>query len=221
MIRPATCKTARSGTRTGGRLRNLVARFRDDRDGATAVEFALVSVPFLGLLFAIFETAFVFFATQGLEAAVSDAARGIMTGQVQGNTAITTAQQFRDQMICAPTGKPRILPGFVDCTKLLVDVRPASTSTTTSFGSANVSRDFYTASTQTYCTGGPNDVVVVRVVYPMPVYLSIVSTARIVASGTNTAGLTSYQGGLVHIVMGTAAFRNEPFPDYAGPVTGC
>lgn len=35
---------------------------------ATAVEFALVSVPFLGLLFAIFETALVFFTAQGVEA---------------------------------------------------------------------------------------------------------------------------------------------------------
>ena len=45
-----------------GALRRLLRRFRGDRSGATAVEFAMVSVPFFGLLFAIFETAFVFLA---------------------------------------------------------------------------------------------------------------------------------------------------------------
>ena len=39
------------------------------------VEFGLVAVPFLGLTFAILETALVFFAGQTLETAVADSAR--------------------------------------------------------------------------------------------------------------------------------------------------
>ena len=212
-----------SGPTTRGPCRHLpfALQFLKDDRGATAVEFAMVSVPFLGLLFAIFETAFVFFATQGLEAAVTDAARSVMIGTAQANSAITTATQFRDAMICNPTGKARILPTLIDCTKLLVDVRPAGTSGSTTFGSANMTKDFTTAAQQTYCTGGPNDVVIVRVAYPMPVYLSIISSNRIAANGTITAGLTSFNGSLVHLIMGTAAFRNEPFPNYGGAATGC
>ena len=37
------------------------------QDGAAAVEFALVAAPFLAMVFAIMETAIVFFAGQALE----------------------------------------------------------------------------------------------------------------------------------------------------------
>src|SRR5262245_7928851 len=51
------------------------------QDGAAAIEFGLVAAPFLALLFAIMETAIVFFAGQALETAAADSARLIMTGQ--------------------------------------------------------------------------------------------------------------------------------------------
>ncbi len=57
------------------RLR-LFARFRRSEDGATAVEFALISVPFLALLVAILETALLFWTSQVLEEAVSETSRG-------------------------------------------------------------------------------------------------------------------------------------------------
>ncbi len=53
------------------------------QDGAAAVEFALVAAPFLAMVFAIIETAIVFFAGQALETAAADSARLIMTGQAQ------------------------------------------------------------------------------------------------------------------------------------------
>src|SRR4051812_5806469 len=53
------------------------------QDGATSVEFAIVAAPFLALVFAIMETAMVFFAGQVLETAGADSARLIMTGQAQ------------------------------------------------------------------------------------------------------------------------------------------
>ena len=47
----------------------VVRRFLKKDDGAAAVEFALVAAPFLALVFAIMETALVFFAGQTLETA--------------------------------------------------------------------------------------------------------------------------------------------------------
>ena len=59
--------------------RRLIRR----QDGAAAVEFGIVVAPFLALLFAIIETAVVFFAGQALETAVADSSRLILTGQAQ------------------------------------------------------------------------------------------------------------------------------------------
>jgi Flp pilus assembly protein TadG len=60
-----------------------LGRLLRQQDGAAAVEFSLVAAPFLALLFAIMETALVFFSGQALETAVADSARLIMTGQAQ------------------------------------------------------------------------------------------------------------------------------------------
>ena len=60
-----------------------LSRFRRDRQGSAAIEFAFVGIPFLMMMFAIVETALMFFATQVLETATADSARLIMTGQAQ------------------------------------------------------------------------------------------------------------------------------------------
>ena len=70
---------ARARVATVGALRRLGRQ----QDGSAAVEFGLVAAPFLALVFAIMETAIVFFAGQALETAVADSARLIMTGQAQ------------------------------------------------------------------------------------------------------------------------------------------
>jgi Flp pilus assembly pilin Flp len=61
----------------------ILRRFARKDDGAAAIEFAMVAAPFLALVFAILETAIVFFAGQVLETATADSARLIMTGQAQ------------------------------------------------------------------------------------------------------------------------------------------
>ena len=73
--------------------RNILRRFGRNRRGSAAVEFALVAPVFFALLFAIIETAIVFFAGQVLETVTQDSARLIMTGQAQ--TAAYTQAQFK------------------------------------------------------------------------------------------------------------------------------
>src|SRR5437016_8109004 len=90
-IRPALAARPR-WLRAPAAIRRLGRR----EDGAAAVEFALVAVPFLALLFAIIETALVFFAGQYLETLVADSSRLIMTGQVQSQG--TTQSQFLNQL---------------------------------------------------------------------------------------------------------------------------
>src|SRR3977135_2691745 len=62
-------------------VRNARRRFRRQRRGSAAVEFALVAPVFFALLFAIIETAMVFFAGQVLETGVQDSGRLIYTSQ--------------------------------------------------------------------------------------------------------------------------------------------
>src|SRR5215212_177516 len=105
---------------TRARMMNvrIVQRFARGEDGAAAVEFAIVAAPFLALMFAIMETALVFFASQTLETAVSDSARLIMTGQAQAQT--FTETQFKSA-VCARIG------GLFDCAGgLKIDVKTYS-----------------------------------------------------------------------------------------------
>src|ERR1041385_7753778 len=100
-------------------------RFIRHQDGATTVEFAMVAAPFLAMIFAIVETAIVFFAGQALETAVADSARLIMTGQAQ--TQGFNQAAFKNA-VCAK------IYGLFNCASgLYVDVK-----TYTNFSSVNL-----------------------------------------------------------------------------------
>src|SRR5215210_6920987 len=167
-----------------------VRRFADGKDGVAAVEFGIVAAPFLALMFAIMETALIFFASQTLETAVADSARLIMTGQAQTQNYDATA--FKTQ-VC------NRVKGLFDCTGgLQVDVKKYS-----AFGSVDNSKPLdANGNLKTnfgYEPGGPGDIVVVRLMYQFPVYASLL--------GFN---LSDMAGGK-RLVMATAAFRNEPY----------
>ncbi len=74
----------------------IFKKFKRNRSGATAVEFAIVALPFLSLLFAIIEVALVFFGSLALDNAVDKTSRLIRTGQAQG--ASMTEAQFKDDI---------------------------------------------------------------------------------------------------------------------------
>lgn len=165
-------------------------RLGRNKDGAAAVEFALVVTPFLALIFAIIESAVVFFASQVLETAVYDSARLIMTGQAQ--TAGLSQAQFKQQ-VCS-----RIY-GLFDCAGgIFVDVKSYP-----SFAAVNITnpidanKDF--VNNFTYSPGNPGDIVVVRLFYQYPVYVSLL--------GLNLADIN----GGKRLIAATAAFRNEPY----------
>ncbi len=197
----------------------IVRRFRKDGEGAVAIEFALVAVPFLGLLFAIFETALIFFTIQGVEATTAEAARHIMTGQTQTNTAVTNADQFKTRYMCEPVAPMvRILPSYVNCSKLIVDIRTAN-----SFATAPLDNSFITEPVHRFCTGNESQIVVLRVAYPMPVFLSVLAMDSLRPGGirrSTSTGMSMFDGKLTHMIISTSTFRNEPFSSIA-PMAGC
>lgn len=187
-------------------LKARIVKISADERGATAVEFSVVAVPFIGIVMAIFQTGLVLFTSEGLEAAVGDASRAIMTGQVQSGS-MTTIAAFRDQMLCSPTApRVRILPSYIDCSKLIIDVQQAAT-----FAGSDTSRNFYTNSSPSFEPGGAGCVVVVRVAYPLPIIFPILT-----ATGVNTAGQVTQGGGLKYMLLSTSVFRNEPFSTTPG-----
>lgn len=209
--------------RLGGHLtkkyraaRTIIGRYKGDTRGATAIEFGLVAVPFLGLLLMLFQSGLVFFASEGLEAAVQQAARNIYTGAAQ-TSGITTAAQFRDAFLC-PAGAARILPSYIDCSKLIIDVRTAASMT-----ADDTSADFYNTSQQ-YCPGQIGDIVVVRVVYPMPAILPIITGSASASVSRSYAGLVNdvpNNSGWKQLLLGTAVFQNEPNPSNNSTLPGC
>jgi Flp pilus assembly protein TadG len=168
-----------------------IRRFAKGEDGMAAVEFGMVAAPFLALMFAILETALVFFANQTLETAVADSARLIMTGQAQSSG--FTQQQFKDA-VCA-----KIL-GLFDCAGgIQIDVKTYTGFAAVSTANPVDSNGNLQTSSFGFQPGNACDIVVVRLMYQWPVYVSLL--------GFNLADLA----GNKRLLMATAAFRNEPF----------
>jgi Flp pilus assembly protein TadG len=137
-------------TRSMLRKLSLVKRLRKNEDGATAVEFALVALPFFGLIFAVIEIGIFFFASRFLEDGVYNAGRRVLTQQL-GTTSSCT--------------------DFVNSIKTNVgswfkpDQVVVQVSTLASFSAAPSNIDL----TQASCSmGTSNQTILIRVSYPYP-----------------------------------------------------
>jgi Flp pilus assembly protein TadG len=160
--------------------------------GTSAVEFAIVAAPFIGLLVALFETALVFFAGRVLDETVEQASRVILTGQAQSSG--MTQNQFAN-WVCSNTY------GLFNCGNFMINVQnyssfsSASTAAPTlTFNSAGqVTNNF------SYNTGAANDIVVVQVMYQWPIVL-----------GPLSFNLSNLSNGN-RLLVSTAVFKNEPY----------
>lgn len=68
-------------------------KFKSNTSGATAIEFGMVALPFLALLFAILEVSLLFFGSLALDNALEQSARLVRTGQAQ--TGSMSAAEFK------------------------------------------------------------------------------------------------------------------------------
>ncbi|MGF1545180.1 MAG: TadE/TadG family type IV pilus assembly protein [Parvularculaceae bacterium] len=181
--------------RAHGALRK---RFRRDDFGGAAVEFAIIAPIFLGLFFSIVEAGFYFFTNSATDAAASQAARLIRTGQAQ-NTSISETQ-FK-QRICD------IVDALGDCADLYVDVR--SFASFAALAGASTTTICDNSGTPQYQLGGPSAIQRVRVCF---VYRSINPTIggkfkfNVEGSGRN--------------LVSTVIFCNEPFISSTGLPNG-
>lgn len=173
--------------------RRLVRRFMRRQDGAAAVEFALVALPFLALIFAILETALVFFAGQSLDAAAAEAGRLIMTGQAQ--TGGFDQAAFKNA-VCQD------ISGLFDCKNgVYVDVRTYSdfSASTTAVNTSPIQSGKFDPTKVQYNAGGPGDIVVVTLYYEWPIYVTLL--------GNHLDNLSDGK----RLLVATSVFRNEPY----------
>lgn len=169
---------------------SILRRFRRNGSGSAAVEFAIVAPVFFGMLFAIIEIGMIFFASQVLETVTQDTSRLIMTGQAQD--ASMTQAQFKTA-VCG-----RIVALFDCANGVYVDVRSYP-----SFAAVNIADPIDAGKNfindMKWCPGKPEEIVVVRLFYQWPLFLTTL--------GFNPANLV----GGKRLLTATAAFQNEPF----------
>jgi Flp pilus assembly protein TadG len=175
----------------------LARRFVRHQEGATAVEFALVAAPFLALIFAILETAIVFFAGQTLETAVADSARLIMTGQAQ---TATTAHGVGFNAADFKTAVCGRLFAMFNCTNIYVDVQTYSNFSGISQALPIDSNGNLMTSGFGYNPGATGQITVVRIMYQWPIFVSLFDINQL-----------SDMAGHKRLLIATAAFRNEPY----------
>jgi Flp pilus assembly protein TadG len=175
--------------------------WRRDESGFTAVEFGVVALPFIMLLFGTLSVCLYFFTNFTMENAVWQASRAIRTGQFQqgeGAYAIASAEDRKKafkQALCAKT------PQFIDCNKAIILVQ----SNSGGFGSI-VQPTCATDGTMIeqdkaeFNAGGASSVVLVSVCYPW----SFGGSLPFITLGNMKDGSL--------LIQASVAFRTEPFP---------
>lgn len=190
-------------------LRRLVParaarQFARRQDGAAAVEFALVAVPFLALTFAIIETALVFYAGQVLETAATDTGRMIMTGQ----GASWSIGDFQKQL-CGGKNSPTdqnpaaatAINALFNCQKIGISVQTYTSFSNAATGDGAApptSGGNIDQANMPFAPGGPNCIIAVQLYYQWPVYVSLL--------GDNLSNFGSDR-----LLVATSVFRNEPY----------
>ena len=178
-------------------LRSLTQRFARADRGTTAVEFALVSVPLLMLVFGILELGLVLLVVTTLDGATQSASRTIRTGEFQSGAA-TTAQDFKN-LVCS-----KMTWLSAQCqNQLFIDVQTFSSFN----GLANPPPippsvfDPLHPTPPCFSPGQPSDIVLVRTSFRWQLFTPLL----------NGALENMGKGSGVRLITSATAFRDEPF----------
>ncbi len=177
------------------RFRTLIRRFSGNRRGSAAIEFAMIAPLFFALIFAIIETAMVFFAGQVLESGTADSARMLFTNQAQGNS--------WDQNAFINDLCPRVSV-LLDCSGLYVDVKSYAAGTPANLTDPINAQGQFVTTSFSYSPPPANsaNIVVVRTYYQWPLFVTRL--------GYNLANIGSGSDSSKKLLAATAAFRIEP-----------
>lgn len=200
-----TTKTA-SGTKVF-RPAGLFVRLFREKGGAAAIEFAILALPFLIVIFASIETFVAFFGEQILANANDTMARKLRTGEITyklGRSTDRTQEQFR-QMYCDE------ISFFLSCSateaktpsKLYIDVRSFTDFSKIPKTVPRVGTDFDTNTV--FTPGGAGQINMVRAYYRWSVITDLV---RPYVTNLRPAGSSMPND---YLMVATNTFINEKF----------
>lgn len=188
----------------------LMRRFVRERRGATAVEFAFISIPLMMLMFGVLELAMILLVSATLDMATDFAARNIRTGVFQKSGAITP-QDF-EKLVCKNMnwleGMCTVSPEGVSTGKLYVEAE-----TFDDFAGASTrapqTPDLFDPDKTCWSVGNPNDIVLVHTYFKWPIVTPLLQPIfQNYAAGDDKGRLIS----------SARLFRNEPFDPALQPV---
>lgn len=189
--------------RRNGILRRLIG----DKSGTSSIEFAILAIPFMVVVFASVETFVAFTGEQLLVTATETMARKVRTGEI--TLATTKEEDFRKAfceeisilLTCSETEAK-------NPSKLFLDVRSFSdfsnipAAIPRKAGGANADLD---TTNFKFDPGGPSTVNIVRAYYRWEVITDLV---RPFITNLRPAGSTMPKD---YLMVATSAFRNESF----------
>lgn len=180
----------------------LAARFGRDPSGASAVEFALLIVPFLIALLLVLEVALVFLVGQALENATQHAARLIRTGQAGGFERPAFEESVCESLWMFPNCAEklkidvRVVPDFEAAAELPTPLDDEGLVDDRGFG---------------FDGGRGNDIVLVRTYYEWSGTRVLPALLHFFNSWFVGAGSGPEPSATVYTLPAAAVFRNEPF----------
>lgn len=168
-----------------------IRRFGAAREGATAVEFAIIAPAFLAMIFAIIQVTLFLFAQQTLQNAAVQAGRQFMTGSAQSSN--MTQTQFAN-VVCP------LVSAIFTCSKLQIDVQSYSSFSAASTAAPSLyDSNGNLQTTGAYNTGTQGSIMVVQLLYPWPIF------------GMPLGSVLPSTGYGTTLMMGVTAFRVEPY----------
>ncbi len=167
------------------------------RRGATALEFAILAVPFWLFLLFLFELGMDFYVQLALDYAVQEGARRLQTG---GGNAAASAAAFKADCMCPPVA------AFLNCNQISISLFPVTTSdyylnAKTGAGSLPITNGVLSTSGFSFGTG--------TAVQPM--FLQAVYTSVSIVGGLLPIMSAVSGSGRVHVTTSSIGFINEPF----------
>jgi Flp pilus assembly protein TadG len=162
-----------------------------DRRGATALEFAILATPIIGILIAALQTSMIFFFNEALQSLTTTVARQIMVGAVQSQG--LTQQQFKTMVCAAAQSMP------FSCDGLVVDVQSASSFSTLNTQPITITYNGGTPNPGNFSPGTQGSAVIMRIMYDWPVF------------GVPIGMGFANQSNGTFLLVGTSVFKTEPY----------
>lgn len=171
-------------------LNQILAKWVGEKEGSTAIEFALLFMPYLFLTVAIMEMSIMYASASLLEGATGSAARLIRTGQLQQAEGVDPAEMFQEAICNYATV-------LINCNEVIIDVR-----TLESFGDYEENGATYDEDgnlvSEGFDPGGSGDRVLIRVGYRYNMMTPLIGP--LLAGSDNT-----------RFFMSTIVLQTEPY----------